>query len=385
MTRPGRPGKVSAIFETRRSVCVVLGTRPGIVKFAPVLYRLQEAEAPHVVIHSGQHYSENMDAVFFDQLGLPQPDFRVGAVRPDVTQGEQTAEMLTGIERALMQERPRVVLVGGDANTNLAGALAARKLGLIVGHVEAGLRSSDWRMSEEHNRVIIDHISDVLFVPSERAKATAHAEGVQGVIHVTGSTIGEVLQRTLASAGGAGPNGDTERVGEGFALVTLHRQETVDDRETLRPVTQALRRVPEELQRDVVWPVHPRTRKRLVEFSLLEELEEHPGIRLLPPVGHREFARLLARAGLMITDSGGVQQEACILRIPCVTVRPTTEWVETVDVGANTVVGTDEDKILSGCRMMGASARDWPDPFSPNGQLPSHRIVDLTLQLLDAS
>ncbi len=358
------------------TVCVVLGTRPGIVKFAPILHELERRSVPHFTVHSGQHYSPNMDAVFFAEHGLAEPDFRVGAMRPDVTPGQQTAEMLAGIERVLLDERPAVVLVGGDANTNLAGALAARKLDLIVGHVEAGLRSRDWRMPEEHNRVMIDHISDVLFVPSERAATTARQEGVQGAIHVTGSTIGEALQSALADQGEA-------QHAEPYLLVTLHRQENVDDRDVLSELVSAVLKMPEHLDRRAIWPVHPRTEKRLRAFGLWDALTADERITLREPVGHRQFTALLANASVVLTDSGGVQQEACILGVPCVTARPSTEWVETVDVGANAVAGTDATSVLTACDEMVNRPPAWDDPFSIPGASPAQRTVELTVELLD--
>ena len=356
---------------------MVLGTRPVIIKFAPILHQLESMEVSHFVVHSGQHYSENMDAVFFAEHALRTPDFRVGFMRPGVSQGEQTAEMLAGIERVLLESRPTLVLVGGDANTNLAGALAARKLDLMVGHVEAGLRSRDWRMPEEHNRVMIDHISDALFVPTERAAKTATAEGVQGEIYVTGSTLGEALQHTLAEASDASPSRSP------YALVTLHRQENVDDAEVLSGLVAAIVALPEQLDIDIIWPVHPRTQQRLTSFGLLGTLREHPRIDLIDPIGHRHFVHFLANAVLLVTDSGGAQQEACILRVPCVTTRMTTEWAETVEVGGNAIAGTDEGAVIKACIEMASSSRDWEDPFLLPGVVPSQRTVEIAVKLME--
>lgn len=373
------------VDDVKPVVCVVLGTRPGIVKFAPVLHEMRNSGLPHFVVHSGQHYSANMDAVFFAEHGLASPEFRVGNMRPGIRPGEQTAEMLTGIERVLVEERPAIILVGGDANTNLAGALAARKLGLIVGHVEAGLRSRDWRMPEEHNRVMIDHISDALFVSSDRAKLTAEAEGVQGEIFVTGSTIGEALADSRVRSGDH-RDGVAARAGSdpGYVLVTLHRQENVDDPPVLDELVSAVNEIPHVLNRQVVWPLHPRTQNRLDAFGLLPRLSRNDRVVLLPPVGHREFVSLLSDAGLVLTDSGGVQQEACILRIPCVTARRSTEWVETVEVGANWVAGTAAKEIIEATLEMVGRERTWADPFSPPGVAPSRRIVERTRELLEA-
>lgn len=374
-------GPGTARADSARCVAVVMGTRPGIVKLAPVVRRLAEAGVPHFVIHSGQHYSENMDRVFFKDLGLPSPEYRIGSRRPGVLQGEQTAEMLAGIEKILLRERPRIVLVGGDANTNLAGALAARKLGLIVGHVEAGLRSYDWRMPEEHNRVMIDHISDVLFTSSERAKSTAQAESVRGAIFVTGSTIREALEYSLSSAGT--PQLTSDGVKSEYALVTLHRQENVDDPVVLAELCAAVRSLPDKLGIPLRWPLHPRTRGRLAEFGLFEAITGADGLTVTDPAGHLEFARLLSEASLVVTDSGGIQQEACILHVPCVTARLSTEWVETVEVGANWVAGNRANQITEACVAMTGRRRDWPDPFRMPGATASHRIVEATEAALD--
>lgn len=363
-----------------KAACVVLGTRPGIVKFAPVLRQLRAMSVPHFVVHSGQHYSENMDAVFFDEHDLVPPDYRVGSMRPGIPPGEQTAEMLCGIERVLLEEEPGLVLVGGDANTNLAGALAARKLDLTVAHVEAGLRSRDWRMPEEHNRVMIDHISDALFVSSERARITAEAEGVQGAVHVTGSTIGEALMHSVERVGPKAPGVPGE-----YVLATLHRKENVDEPDVLAQLVATMLKLPSRLNCDVMWPLHPRTLTRLKAFRLLEPLTAGTAVHLRDPVGHREFLSLLSAARLVVTDSGGVQQEACILGVPCVTARPSTEWTETVDVGANLVAGTAEEALLRAADTMVARRRDWDNPFSVPGVLPSRRVVELALELLSCS
>ena len=373
------PGQIPA--GSRPTVAVVLGTRPGIVKLAPVLRRLNDVGVPHFAIHSGQHYTENMDHVFFEDLGIDPPVQRIGQRTPGVLQGAQTAEMLTGIEQVLVTERPRVVLVGGDANTNLAGALAARKLGLLVGHVEAGLRSRDWRMPEEHNRVIIDHISDVLFASSEHAKAMAQAEGVRGRIVVAGSTIGEALHHSLALTAGASEDVMTKADGQ-YTVVTLHRQENVDSGPVLQELCTALRHLPDKLGMPLLWPLHPRTRARLGEFGLLDVLENTAGLTLLEPSGHIEFTRMLARAALVVTDSGGVQQEACILHVPCVTARLSTEWVETIDCGANWVAGTEASQIVEAGMVMMARDRDWADPFTVTGIPASQCIVDVVAEIL---
>ena len=391
MTVTAGPGTVPA--GCRAAVAVVLGTRPGIVKLAPVLHALAAARVPHFAIHSGQHYSANMDQVFFTDLDLPAPAYRVGDRRPGMLQGEQTAEMLTGIERVLARERPALVLVGGDANTNLAGALAARKLGLVVGHVEAGLRSRDWRMPEEHNRVMIDHISDILFAPSRHAKDTAEAEGVRGHVLVTGSTVAAALRSSLDRGGDAAnrvtdphqADGHLPGHSPGYVLVTLHRAENVDDPAVLAELSAGVCALPGKLGLPLTWPLHPRTRARLTEFGLLGDVAGAAGVTLVEPAGHRAFTRLLADAALVVTDSGGIQQETCILRVPCVTARTSTEWTETVEVGANLVAGVTAAQLIDGCLAMIAASRDWDDPFESDGVPAAQRIAGVAAEVLEAA
>ncbi|MHB1432115.1 MAG: non-hydrolyzing UDP-N-acetylglucosamine 2-epimerase [Streptosporangiaceae bacterium] len=387
MTAATRPGALPS--GCRPTVAVVLGTRPGIVKLAPVLHALAAANLPHFAIHSGQHYSANMDQVFFTDLDLPAPAYRVGDRRPGMLQGEQTAEMLAGIERVLARERPALVLVGGDANTNLAGALAARKLGLVVGHVEAGLRSRDWRMPEEHNRVMIDHISDILFAPSRHAKRTAEAEGVRGRVLVTGSTVGAALRSSLDRGGDAADRAaDTDLTGPDradYALVTLHRAENVDDPAVLAELCAGVCSLPGKLGMPLRWPLHPRTRARLTEFGLLGEVAGAAGVTLTEPAGHRAFTRLLADAALVVTDSGGIQQEACILRVPCVTARTSTEWTETVEAGANLVAGVTAADLVDACLAMIGAPRDWDDPFESVGVPAAERIAGVAAEVLGAA
>ncbi|MDA8324123.1 MAG: UDP-N-acetylglucosamine 2-epimerase (non-hydrolyzing) [Actinomycetota bacterium] len=403
MTAADGPGTVPA--GCRAAVAVVLGTRPGIVKLAPVLHALAAAQVPHFAIHSGQHYSANMDQVFFTDLDLPAPAYRVGDRRPGMLQGEQTAEMLAGIERVLARERPALVLVGGDANTNLAGALAARKLGLVVGHVEAGLRSRDWRMPEEHNRVMIDHISDILFAPSRHAKRTAEAEGVRGRVLVTGSTVGAALRSSLARGDAADRAADPRQADHsgqancsgqahgdlpardpaGYALVTLHRAENVDDPVVLAELCAGVCSLPGKLGLPLTWPLHPRTRARLTEFGLLGDVAGAAGVTLIEPAGHRAFTRLLADAALVVTDSGGIQQEACILRVPCVTARTSTEWTETVEAGANLVAGVTAAGLIDACLTMIAAPHDWDDPFESDGVPAAQRIAAVAAEVLGAA
>lgn len=376
--------KVFDAHELTERVAVVLGTRPGIIMLAPVIKALQTRKVPHTVIQTGQHYSPAMDADMFHDLELTSPAHRLEGVAERHTHGGQTAAMLEGIERVLMEERPSVVLVGGDANTNLAGALAARKLRMRLGHVEAGERSFDWRMPEEHNRRIIDHISDYLFATGEVARQNLLRESVQGEIHVVGNTIVDAslqhfeLTRTKSNA-----------LAEHFvqpgayAVLTMHREENVDFEANLRGALQGVSQACERLGLPVLFLVHPRTRKRLQEFKLSDWAAGLPALRLHEAVGYLDFLKLLAHARVVFTDSGGVQQEACIHHVPTVTLRENTEWIETLQQGANRLAGTDPVRIVNAAAEADSVSREWPVPFGDGTA--AQQVVNVACQALEAA
>jgi UDP-N-acetylglucosamine 2-epimerase (non-hydrolysing) len=373
------------IFEQKqlaKKVAVIIGTRPGIVMFAPIIHNLRKAKTPHIVIHTGQHYSPNMDAQFFHDLELPDPEYKLEGVADKKTHGGQTAAMLEGIESVLMKERPLLVLVGGDANTNLAGALAARKLRMLVGHVEAGERSFDWRMPEEHNRRIIDHISDLLFATAENGKEHLLKENVQGCIYVTGNTIVDASLQHLEIA--RRKSDALERFGLSsgeYGLMTTHREENVDFVETLRGELEGVSKAAELLRLPVIFLAHPRTKKRLREFGLWEWAQTLPGIRIYEAVGYLDFLNLIVNARLVFTDSGGVQQEACIHHVPAVTLRENTEWIETLDNGANRLAGTDVDRIIAAAEEAYHAERKWPVPFGDGDA--AKKIADICVEVLE--
>lgn len=356
--------KVLRDSDLRREVAVVVGTRPGIVMLGPVITELERRDIPHFVIHTGQHYSPNMDAQFFQDLELSEPAYRVEGTAERTTHGGQTAHMLDGIERILLERRPSLMLVGGDANTNLAGALAARKLGIAVGHIEAGERSFDWSMPEEHNRRMIDHISDLLFVTGEKAVGNLEKEGVQGRVVLSGNPIVDA-SRAFAELALSRP-GTIERLrldGGRYAVLTTHREENVDKPERLRGALQGVSDASVALDLPVRFYAHPRTSKRLREFGMEAWARELPGISIEEPAGYLDFLALVAHAELVFTDSGGVQQEACIHHAGCVTLRDNTEWVETLDIGANRLAGCDPAAIVRAAREALAAPRDWNVPF----------------------
>jgi UDP-GlcNAc3NAcA epimerase len=314
-------------------VLTVIGNRPQFVKAAAVSYRLRE-DAREVLVHTGQHYDDELSRVFFDELELPRPDHHLDL--GGGTNTAQTARMLAALEPLVADERPDVLLVYGDTNSTLAGALAGAQLGVPVAHVEAGMRSYDRTMPEELNRVVADHASSLLLCSSERAAETLRGEQVAGKVVVVGDVMVDVAQLLAPRA-----RARTEALEEagvepgGYLLATAHRAGNVDDPERLARLVDVLLAVPGP----VVLPLHPRTRARLEAAALLERLTA--GVRLVPPLGYLDFTALLVHSRGVLTDSGGVQKEAYLAGVRCVTLRSTTEWTETVDAGWNQLVDLD--------------------------------------------
>jgi len=350
-------------------VTIVLGTRPEIIKMSPIIRALEERGMEFFILHTGQHYSYNMDQIFFEQLKLPQPKYnlRVGSG----THAEETGKMMIGIEKVLLDEKPDIVLVEGDTNTVLAGALASVKVGVTLGHVEAGLRSFDRSMPEEINRIVADHVSDLLFAPTEVAKGNLLREGIpEDKIYVTGNTIVDAVYQNLKL---------TEAVNVQFAdddyfLVTVHRQENTDNPMRLKGIIEGLKLVKEYFNTPIIYPAHPRAVKMINKYGIDTE-----GLNLIEPLDYLSFLKLESKAKLIFTDSGGVQEEACILRVPCVTLRYNTERPETIDVGANILAGTEPNNILEKAKIMIDANRNWRNPFG-DGKA-AERIVNIISRL----
>ena len=354
-------------------IAVILGTRPEIIKMSPVIRELESRGIEYFIIHSGQHYSYNMDRVFFEQLKLPRPNYNIAI--GSGSHAEETGKALIGIEKVLLKERPDVILVQGDTNTTLSGALAAAKLMIKVGHVEAGLRSFDREMPEELNRVLVDHLSDYLFAPTERAKENLLNEGIdKDKVFVTGNTIVDAVYENLNFIEDIGILEELHLNVNDFFLLTLHRQENVDRKQRLLNIVKGLELVGEEFNIPIIYPIHPRTRRRLKEFGIT-----FPRcVRIIDPIDYLSFLKLESYAKLILTDSGGVQEEACILRVPCVTIRYNTERPETLEVGANMLAGAEPEKILEAVKIMLSKKRDWPNPFG-DGKAAT-RIVNTILK-----
>ncbi len=322
-------------------ITVIVGTRPEIVKMAPVLAALREDGTPFSLVHTGQHYDRRMSEVFLEELGVGKPDvfLDVGSG----THAEQTAEALLRLEEPFARERPDLVLVEGDTNTVLAAALSAVKLQIDVAHVEAGPRSHDPRMPEEQNRRLVDHLSSFLFAPSEQCQANLRRESVWGQIFVTGNPVIDACLKFLPLAERKSKALDRVRAEE-FGLVTAHRAENVDNPRTLKEFVRIFTSCPVP----VVYPLHPRTRARLKEFGLYDALADSPNVELIPPQGYLDFLLLLKHALFIMTDSGGIQQEATApnLRKKVFVLRTNTESPEAVAAGYAEVLGTEAARVL---------------------------------------
>lgn len=326
-------------------ICVV-GARPNFMKMAPILEALKAyPRLRPTLVHTGQHYDREMSEAFFRELDLPRADLDLNV--GSGTHGRQTGKILEEFERILLERPPELVVVAGDVNSTLACALASVKLHVPVAHVEAGLRSRNRLMAEEINRVLTDRISDYLFTTSRSAGDNLRSEGIEeGRIHFVGNVMIDTLRRLEPLARERSRVLEELSLAPGsYAVLTLHRPELVDSRETFLPVLGALEKVAAALK--LVCPLHPRTRRRLEEFGLLERLEKAPGMVLLGPRGYLDFLRLTSAARLVLTDSGGIQEETTVLGVPCLTLRPETERPVTVAEGTNTVVGLDPGRIVS--------------------------------------
>jgi len=315
----------------------VVGARPQFIKCAPLSRELRK-DHREIIVHTGQHYDPDMSAIFFAELQIPEPDYNLEV--GSGPHGKQTGEILARLEPVLLKEQPDRVIVYGDTNSTLAGALAAAKLHIPVAHVEAGLRSFDRTMPEEINRVVADHLSDLLFCPTHTAVHSLSSEGIRAGVHFVGDVMVDALSfyRDLALR----QSGILKRLGlreKGYLVVTVHRPANTDRRTNMENIIGALG----EAGNPVVFPLHPRTRKYLKDYGLLDQLP--PAIRITEPLGYLDMLSLMASAEKILTDSGGIQKEAYLFRVPCITFRENTEWVETVEDGWNILVGADRMKI----------------------------------------
>jgi UDP-N-acetylglucosamine 2-epimerase (non-hydrolysing) len=330
-----------------KKLLLVAGARPNFMKLAP-LYASLKAEPDAfqpIVVHTGQHYDRQMSDVFFEQLALPEPDINLGI--GSATHGAQTGRILEKLEKVMLDSEPDMVVVFGDVNSTLAGALAAVKLGIPVAHVEAGLRSNDWSMPEEINRVVADRVSALLFTTCEDAADNLLREGATpDSIHFVGNVMIDSLVKLLPVADKLDVLRQYDLQSKRYTLVTMHRASNVDDEENLRKLTEMLSRL--AVFAPVMFPVHPRTMRNLKDLTSAidrDSILDHPNIRLSEPLGYLEFLKLEKEAALVVTDSGGVQEESTYLQVPCLTARPNTERPVTITDGTNTLVGLDPLRV----------------------------------------
>lgn len=343
----------------------MVGARPQFIKAAPVsaVLRKQHRE---ILIHTGQHYDEEMSAAFFRSLRIPDPDYNLNI--GSGAHGEQTGRMLVEIERVLLSEAPDVVLVYGDTNSTLAGALAAAKIQIPLAHIEAGLRSFNRSMPEEINRVVVDHLSSLLFCPTQTAVDHLAKEGIRAGVHLVGDVMYDVA---LATAQEARQRDIRARLGlkeKEYLLCTVHRPANTDSARNLRSIVEAI----SESGRPVVFPVHPRTRKLLAEHGLDGSVGKN--VLMTEPLDFLDFQALVMEAAKVLTDSGGVQKEAYFFGVPCITLREETEWIETVEDGWNVLVGADKEEIqhaITGFNPRGTMNKSFGDGHA------AARIVDL--------
>lgn len=346
-------------MRNKSKIAIIFGARPTFIKMSPFIKALLKRRANFFVIHTGQHYSKELDKVFFEELKIPKPDYnlKIGSG----SHAYQTGLALIKIEEVFLKEKPSLVVVYGDTNAMLSGALAAVKLHIPLAHIEAGLRSYDRFMPEEINRVLADHITDYLFAPTIGAKRNLLKEGIsKNKVFVVGNLIVDVLYQNKKIAQKYFNVLKKLKIKKSnYFLVTAHRPENVDFKEKLFGILEGLSLLYKNFNFPIIFPIHPRTKKMIEQFKI--QIPE--GIKIIKPLGYFEFLALMLNAKLVLTDSGGIQEESCVLKIPCVTLRENTERPETIKVKSNLLAGTNPKKILQAVKTMIKRKRNWRNPF----------------------
>lgn len=327
-------------------VLSIVGARPQFVKAAPVTKELRKNHE-EILIHTGQHYNDNMSKVFFDELYIPQPDYNLAV--GSGSHAVQTGKMLEKLEEIILNEHPDMVIVYGDTNSTLSGALATVKLQIPLIHIEAGLRSFNREMPEEINRVITDHVSTILFAPTQTAVDHLSREGITRNVVLSGDVMYDAILDNSGIADEKSNILSQLKVTSGnYLLATIHRPANADNRENLESILEAFAASGER----IIFPAHPRTQKLLLDHGLRDLVTRNTKLHIVNPLGYLDFLKLEKNARIILTDSGGIQKEAFFLKVPCVTMRTETEWVETVDDGWNIITGSDTDKIISAIKTL---------------------------------
>jgi UDP-GlcNAc3NAcA epimerase len=336
-------------------IASIVGVRPQFVKASVVSKELRKNNE-ECLIHTGQHYDYEMNKIFFEELSIPEPNYYLGV--GSGLHGYQTGEMLRKLEEVFLIEKPDLVLTYGDTNSTLAGALAASKLGIKNAHIESGLRSFDRSMPEEINRVLTDHCSDILFCPTQNAVNNLREEGITENVYLSGDVmVDSLLQNKEIAEVGSSILSDLDLENKGYIVATIHRASNTDNVEHLQNIVEAFNKLDE----NVIFPVHPRTEKSLKSHGLYDRLNS--SVTLIKSLGFLDFIKLMSHSRMILTDSGGVQKEAYILKVPCVTLRENTEWTETVKDGWNVLVGSNKDKILDAVNKFNPSIQKHQNRF----------------------
>lgn len=359
-----------------KKILNVVGARPNFMKILPIISELNRYRDvfDHKLVHTGQHYDSEMSSIFFKDLSLPKPDIHLGV--GSGTHAVQTANIMIKFERVVLQEKPDLVIVVGDVNSTLACSIVCSKLGIQVSHVEAGLRSFDRSMPEEINRVVTDALSDFLFTTSQEADENLVREGIsRDKIFFVGNVMIDTLLENRKKAESSCILEELNLKERDYAILTLHRPSNVDNRENLVKILKALNEIQRRIP--IVYPIHPRTRKRLEEFSLEEDVKSIKNLRLIDPIGYLDFLRLMIDSSFVLTDSGGIQEETTFLNIPCLTLRENTERPITVEIGTNIIVGTCPKRIVEeAVNILNGNRKEGKIPPLWDGKA-SKRIVDV--------
>lgn len=356
-------------------IVTIVGTRPNFIKMAPIIKEIKARESwEHVLIHTGQHYDDQLSKIFFRQLNLPQPDVNLGI--GSMPYAQQIQSMVGKVAKALLHYHPDLVLVVGDVNSTLAGAIAARKINIPVAHVESGLRSFDCLMPEEINRFLTDSMSNILFTPSTDADINLAREGIPSKkVHCVGNVLIDTLIQNQRKIKNSLILNQLKLNHNEYILVTLHRPSNVDNKKDLEKIIQIFKRLPENFK--IIFPVHPRAREALKRFRLQSKIRGIANLRMVGPLGYFDFLKLMTHARVVLTDSGGVQEETTFLNVPCLTMRASTERPVTVTHGTNKVIGTDPVKIIRAVRLALAGRGKKTKKIKKWDGKTARRIVDI--------